>query len=296
MSNPTIYRGSRSSFASSDPEFESVLGRLDPETGPAPTAGINRGSREFFIWVQRTLNSVMGLRLAVDGILGPETRRAIRSFQQRHGLAVDGNVGPATEQRLRQVSGTSSQATAAATCPPKPVFVDCPSSGQPFEVLDEFAFNRSELNRPRHEPLLENIVEEVVASMGTSQPIRIILIAGHTDPVGGVDFNFDLGRRRAETVLLELCKLLNSRRPGCTAGLTFQMTTCGERQPKATDAASRRVEVFFPGRSSFPLDPGLQTCLDQCERAFQRCLGTGSFNDCARQRGRCKRDCRGRPA
>jgi hypothetical protein len=268
-----------------------------PRTRAATEAsGIDRTSRDYVIWVQRALNSALGLRLAVDGILGPSTRSAIRTFQQRQGLGVDGIVGPATEERLRRSTGTSPHmAGAATTCPPKPVFVDCPPPGHPFENLDEFAFNSAALNRPRHDPLLENVVDEVEASLGTSQPIRTILLAGHTDPVGGVDFNFDLGRRRAETVLLELCKLLNARRPSCVAGMTFQLTTCGGRQLKSTDGASRRVEVFFPGRSSFPLDPGLQSCLDECERQFQRCLGTGSFNDCARERGRCKRDCRGRP-
>ena len=49
----------------------------------------------------------MGLRLAVDGILGPATKSAIRGFQQQNGLAVDGIVGPATEQRLRQITGSA---------------------------------------------------------------------------------------------------------------------------------------------------------------------------------------------
>jgi hypothetical protein len=50
--------------------------------------------------VQRSLNQHLGLRLAVDGISGPQTRAAVRSFQQRSGLSVDGIVGPRTEQAL----------------------------------------------------------------------------------------------------------------------------------------------------------------------------------------------------
>lgn len=62
--------------------------------------GVNRSSREYAMWVQASLNRMLGLRLAVDGIVGPLTRSAIRSFQQRHGLLVDGIVGPQTEGAL----------------------------------------------------------------------------------------------------------------------------------------------------------------------------------------------------
>jgi Putative peptidoglycan binding domain/OmpA family len=250
MNPRTAYRTARRPafqtgfFDTYDPELEALLQRLEPETGSAPSPGTNRDSRKYISWVQRTLNAALGLRLTVDGILGPATRSAIRSFQQRHGLTPDGIVGPATEQRLRLVSSP----TAPTPCPPKPVFVDCPPPGYPFEILDEFVFDRSDLVRPRHEPGLKRIAEAVVASQGTYQPIRTILIAGHTDVIGDDNYNFGLGWRRANTVLFELCKVLNDKSPGCTAGLTFQLTSCGERQPKATDKASRRVEVFFPDR------------------------------------------------
>lgn len=63
-------------------------------------AEVNRGSQEYIRWVQQALNKILGLRLAVDGIVGPITRSAIRSFQQKYGLLVDGIVGPQTEQAL----------------------------------------------------------------------------------------------------------------------------------------------------------------------------------------------------
>jgi len=50
--------------------------------------------------VQNALNKVMKTRLALDGISGPQTRSAVRSFQQRRGLSVDGIVGPNTERAL----------------------------------------------------------------------------------------------------------------------------------------------------------------------------------------------------
>jgi hypothetical protein len=48
----------------------------------------------------------LGLRLVVDGIIGRQTRNAIRQFQQREGLRVDGIVGRETERRLVQRTGT----------------------------------------------------------------------------------------------------------------------------------------------------------------------------------------------
>jgi peptidoglycan hydrolase-like protein with peptidoglycan-binding domain len=61
---------------------------------------VNRSSRDYIKWVQLSLNKIMGLRLAVDGISGTQTRSAVRSFQQQHSLTVDGIVGPITEQAL----------------------------------------------------------------------------------------------------------------------------------------------------------------------------------------------------
>lgn len=60
----------------------------------------NRASSEYVTWPQRTLNQVLGLRLAIDGVMGTQTRRAIRSFQEKSGLLADGVVGPKTEAAL----------------------------------------------------------------------------------------------------------------------------------------------------------------------------------------------------
>jgi hypothetical protein len=60
----------------------------------------NRSSANYVRWVQQSLNRVLGLKLAVDGIAGPQTRSAIRTFQQRQGVTVDGIVGPRTEAAL----------------------------------------------------------------------------------------------------------------------------------------------------------------------------------------------------
>lgn len=46
----------------------------------------------------------IGVRIATDGIFGPETRGAVRDLQTYFGLAIDGVVGPQTYQALGQMS------------------------------------------------------------------------------------------------------------------------------------------------------------------------------------------------
>lgn len=78
-------------------------------TGPAKTPGLatdgkilKRGdNNEAVKLLQRVLNAwYPNLRLAVDGIFGPATEKAVRDMQSRAGLVVDGIAGPATLGRL----------------------------------------------------------------------------------------------------------------------------------------------------------------------------------------------------
>jgi len=62
-------------------------------------------SPEYVRWAQRSLNEVMGLQLPLDGLAGPATRSAVRSFQARYGLPVSGFVGTDTEDVLKAVRG-----------------------------------------------------------------------------------------------------------------------------------------------------------------------------------------------
>lgn len=65
---------------------------------------VNRKSRGYIKWIQQSLNRILGLRLAEDGIMGAQTRSAIRSFQQKHGLKADGVVGERTEAAIKGAS------------------------------------------------------------------------------------------------------------------------------------------------------------------------------------------------
>ena len=69
-------------------EYPELYPELESSDGEA-SAPVNRASREYIAWVQRALNKALGLRLGTDGIMGPQTRSAVRSFQQRQGLKVD---------------------------------------------------------------------------------------------------------------------------------------------------------------------------------------------------------------
>jgi peptidoglycan hydrolase-like protein with peptidoglycan-binding domain len=81
---------------------------------------IDRRSYEYAVWVQRSLNGILGLRLVEDGIIGTQTRSAIRSFQQRYGLTVDGIVGPQTEGALIQAGAAPPPGGVSSNLPVSP--------------------------------------------------------------------------------------------------------------------------------------------------------------------------------
>jgi peptidoglycan hydrolase-like protein with peptidoglycan-binding domain len=61
---------------------------------------VNRNSADYIRWVQSSLNRIMRAQLVVDGIKGPKTTAAVKSFQTQAKLVVDGIVGPKTEAAL----------------------------------------------------------------------------------------------------------------------------------------------------------------------------------------------------
>src|SRR4051812_47247132 len=81
-------------FRPVDPEF------LEAETSFEWMGEVSRSNAEYIRWIQQSLNKILSLQLKVDGISGPQTRSAIRSFQQKKGLVADGIVGPKTEAAL----------------------------------------------------------------------------------------------------------------------------------------------------------------------------------------------------
>jgi hypothetical protein len=74
---------------------------VKPQSSERVQSSNSRANENSVRWIQSALNKVLNLRLAVDGILGPVTRGAIRSFQSKFGLSVDGIVGPKTKAALK---------------------------------------------------------------------------------------------------------------------------------------------------------------------------------------------------
>jgi len=228
---------------------------------------VSRGNPNYIRWVQQSLNKILSLQLKVDGISGTQTRSAVRSFQQKRGLVADGIVGSKTEAALMAAGagpppGGSGTPVTSAACPPKASPAVCPLHGiGPTAVLDKFVYKKSDV-LPLHTPIINQIAQQIFSSQSSAQPIRSIKIAGHTDPVGSDSDNLGLGRRRAEAVASKLCSTLDGMNRGLASQIRYDLTSCGERQQKATPEASRRVELFLPQTAptppTTPSPPGLQ--------------------------------------
>jgi hypothetical protein len=221
--------------------------------------------------IQRALNKAVAAGLTVDGVLGPLTRNAIRTFQRTRGLTADGVVGAATVRALAPF------ATAAASMPmAKAVPKAKPSSGGAtgkapaavpalgsvetrFMVLDDFVFN-DPAAPSAHDKHILRIAHLVVASWTSPDPIRRIRLVGHTDPVGSLSYNKSLGQKRAQAVKDKLLKAIDDLQKQMPASVTRLSITIdpqskGETVPRDTSgsaaaaARNRRVEVFVPNTS-----------------------------------------------
>ncbi len=100
-------------------DYAGALGRYFPKIREALSLGWTHGTKErapmppfdpkkanlfSTAGIQEVLNH-LGWSLAVDGVNGPNTDRAIRAFQGKHGLVTDGVVGPATRAVLAREIG-----------------------------------------------------------------------------------------------------------------------------------------------------------------------------------------------
>jgi lysozyme family protein len=70
------------------------------------------------------------LGVTADGVIGPQTRRALKRFQRRNGLTVDGVIGP---QTLGAMGLTAHQARKGGTATLEEI-AECESGGDPTAV------------------------------------------------------------------------------------------------------------------------------------------------------------------
>lgn len=70
------------------------------------------------VQVQKALAEAGFYKGAMDGVLGPKTRAAIRVFQEKHGLTVDGKCGPKTWEKLKAYSEEAAEMDAASGLSP----------------------------------------------------------------------------------------------------------------------------------------------------------------------------------
>lgn len=215
-----------------EPEWEGEVSRSGPEYGR---------------WVQQSLNQLLGLRLAVDGIIGPATRSAVRTFQQRNGLMVDGIVGPITEAALIAAGASQPPASVSATATGGGAPVVPPECSTPGSrtclVLEEFAQGDDTLTPP-HEELVRSFAERVTTRWESNS----LLILGRASIEGPPLLNYNLAMRRAEEVEFALADAMEQIQPGSTRWIDMRSQSCGETPIPGLKALERqrRVDVCFP--------------------------------------------------
>jgi peptidoglycan hydrolase-like protein with peptidoglycan-binding domain len=102
--------------------------------------------------------------IKVDGVFGPETEEAVRSFQSSHDLKVDGIVGPQTSAALRgSTSGNALTATIASVTPGQETST---STGTRSYALDEESNNSEPPDASSGESTASS--ESTVSSEGTA--------------------------------------------------------------------------------------------------------------------------------
>jgi hypothetical protein len=117
-------------------------------------------------------------------------------------------------------------------------------------TLNKFEFDKAGL-RDFHAPIIRTIARDVVDSRWTNKKVIGIHLRGHTDDRGTVDYNYELGSRRATTVKerlkAEIAKVAPSAMLLSLNKIKVNVGSLGKDEPvsKADRALNRRVEVIF---------------------------------------------------
>ena len=145
-------------------------------------------------WVQNALNRILGLRLAVDGRMGVQTRNAVQRFQRLAGVPANGVIGASTLAALNRRLQRTSQ-----IMPPSRVDLSCPSL--PItRIIRGYPKNASDIPRSQFESLREiNRIIYTSQRQGCA-PVKRVVVTGHTSTEGSPTYNKEIGKRRADKV------------------------------------------------------------------------------------------------
>lgn len=155
--------------------YEKTAAEWEGETHP--------NSRDYIRWVQQSLNRIMRLRLAEDGVMGPQTRSAIRSFQERQGLYANGNVDSQTEATIK--AALTSLSTSPTQVPSVPTGPATTPSSLPIPLFQPKPADPL-ITDPKMQLALRNAIAELEKYHGFAPgtfPVRFS-IADVTDPSG----------------------------------------------------------------------------------------------------------------
>jgi peptidoglycan hydrolase-like protein with peptidoglycan-binding domain len=108
---------------------------------------VSRKSAEYVRWVQTSLNRIINSQLVVDGIQGPKTTAAVKSFQKHAGLVVDGIVGPKTEAALL---AAGAEPPPGSKTPPPPYAPPPLGPNEVLQFVKPRAASKSAANLPIH--------------------------------------------------------------------------------------------------------------------------------------------------
>lgn len=174
-----------------------------------------------------------------------------------------------------------------------------PLAPSPDLILDDFDFDKADLKQS-HKNKIDQLAQRIADSWkpASTRPAIGVRAVGHTDKVGPVEYNLDLGRRRAEKVLGRLTGLIIGGDIDTYQRMTWSRMSEGKDHPRSLSVPgkNRRVEIFIqwgrvkPPRPSSPRDP---QCAAACNTEERRCLDHTRFPpQCLAARADCVRRCR----
>ena len=195
----------------------------------------SRSSPDFIRWVQSSLNRVIGLRLAVDGILRPVTRSASEASSSARGWLWMGSWARRPRRRWSPLARPGRRRRSR----PRPPAADRPRTFQRSVSADVLpcscasastrtsptapVLNRrhGQIGRARGKAVRDRRIHR--PQLGDSQPVNSLLVLGHASFESPDVYNYDLAMRRAEKVSEALAEQVEELEPGGGSRIDLQV-------------------------------------------------------------------------